>query len=392
MEMDPDAHGAVPALARRGASSLDELRRMAPHEYASALDELDPTRARRRLVLLGAGASVDAGLPTSEGLHRKLITSGLPLYRKISQQFGGDVEQAVHLLELIASDSPLSAGMEHLQMLTALRLHGSRQSVPDVAADELGEIVDQIRSTFWLPDSKESAERCEYLAPLIQAQCGGLVATLNYDNTIQRAGLNVDAGSGWADGDVELPIPHPFRTVVLPLHGFLGWELRRDPGQELTRVVNAGRHQDPSDLELPYSPAIVFGASNKLRHYGPFLSLLDQMRGELGESRTVITIGYSWRDPHINDMLRAWAWAGVQHVGRNLDHIEGPARWRLLVGTGPESAELPPLANSIRTHMGQSVEVRPLKGTAAEVIAALQEEGVFSEPHVGVHREFWCGA
>lgn len=378
-----------------GVEDLDDLEdKLEPPEFEEAVDRLDPEMTRRRLVLLGAGASADAGLPTAPELDEELGGRHLPLYAKLRRALDKDVERGAQLLELLASSSPLSDGFVRLRMLQFLAgRSGQANQVPTVAENELSEIKKHIRSRFWLPDDTRSVERCSYLRPLVQAQTGGTIATLNYDNVLERVGGSLDLGSGWPDDEVDVPYQHPFRVRVLPLHGYLGWELRKDPGQELTKVVCAGKDQDPSDLSYPYEPGIIFGASNKLRHFGPFLRLLEALRQALEQARTVVTIGYSWRDPHINDMLRAWAARGHEIARARVDHIEGPPSWRLIVGTGPSGGELPPLANRIRTHHSPFIRVTPVRGTANETVEQLFAPGQeLSAPHLGAYRKFWCSS
>ena len=374
---------------------LDDLERaLVPVAFEAALDRLDPENKRRRLVLLGAGASAEAGLPTAIGLDEMLAQARLQLYGRLREPFGRDVERIVQVLELLASSSPLSVGLANLGMLQPLEDQGAQtRDVPTHAEREVAEIKLIIRSNFWLPDDEMSAERCAYLRPLLDAQTGGSVATLNYDNVLDRTGHLLDLGAGWPDDEIDVGYQHRFRVRVLPLHGYLGWELRQDPSQQLTKVVRAGSHQNPADVSYPYEPAIVFGASNKLRHFGPFLRLLEAFRQDLQQARTVVTIGYSWRDPHINDMLRTWAARGHEIVQRNVDYIDGPQRWRLVVATGPLSGELPSLANQIRTHYGASIDVRPVRGTSSDVVEQLfGGSGELSQPHIGAYRKFWCGA
>jgi hypothetical protein len=52
-------------------------------------------------------------------------------------------------------------------------------------------------------------------------------------------------------------------------------------------VVASGDPLGPVD----YKPGIIFGAGNKLRHYGPFLSLFEAFRERLRRSQVVVTIG-----------------------------------------------------------------------------------------------------
>lgn len=52
--------------------------------------------------------------------------------------------------------------------------------------------------------------------------------------------------------------------------------------------------------------ALVFGERNKLTAEGPFLDLLAQFRLELEPAHRLVVVGYSFRDAHINEMIRRW--------------------------------------------------------------------------------------
>jgi hypothetical protein len=52
--------------------------------------------------------------------------------------------------------------------------------------------------------------------------------------------------------------------------------------------------------------AVLFGGRNKLTAEGPFLDLLMQFRDELFISNSLVVIGYSVRDPHVNHYILRW--------------------------------------------------------------------------------------
>jgi hypothetical protein len=391
------------ALDRRNAESIEDVEERAVVDGVRDADflrrfedEADPNGRRRRLVLLGAGASCDAGLPTAADLDAILRAEPqLVIYRSASDIVGHDVEQAVQLLEVMAGDGPDSlgaklgsAGMwDRLERLAGIAI-GSGSAV---AMNELTVIRDCIRRTFWLSDDA----RCAYLEPMVKAQVGGTIATLNYDNTLDLApGGLVALGSGGPEDVVNGVVGiHPWRVEALALHGYLGWEERRDRSHDITVVVNRGDRQDPSNLDYPYQPAIIFGSGNKLRHFGPFLGLLQGFASAVWSARTIITIGYSWRDPHINAVLRQWCSADFTLGSGMNDGERHLARQKLVVGTGPHSGALPVAPDLIRTHFSDRVEVRPVRGTATTVIAELfGDNGEFSQPHYGSYRRFYCGS
>ncbi len=357
----------------------------------------DPNGARRRMVLLGAGASVEAGLPAAVALHAELL-SNVKVYGLVARALrSDDVEQILRLLGTIAeagekgslgSDLNAVNGFERINRVFGV---SSAREASQNAADAVNLVLDHVRSHYWMAD--EDHVRAEYLRPLIEAQRGGTVATLNYDNSLLAVG-----GADWNywEQDVEIPAEHPWRTRLLPLHGALEWEHRSDRVHQLDRIVKRPEWQDPGDLSFPYRPGIVLGAGNKLRSYGPFLSLLHEFETALSQARTLIALGYSWRDNHITDLIRKWVTSDARIRREDLANERMPdtfGRIRLIVGTGPDSGRVSPAVEQIRLHHADDVEVKPVRGPASEVIQNLfSPGGEFAEPHLGRDKMPWCSA
>ncbi|MAU84016.1 MAG: hypothetical protein CME34_19530 [Gordonia sp.] len=57
-------------------------------------------------------------------------------------------------------------------------------------------------------------------------------------------------------------------------------------------------------------PGIIFGGKNKLTTRGPYLDMLWQWRSELASKRKLVIIGYSFADEHVNGLLVQWARTG----------------------------------------------------------------------------------
>lgn len=53
-------------------------------------------------------------------------------------------------------------------------------------------------------------------------------------------------------------------------------------------------------------PTMIFGAGNKLRITGPYLDLLLAFRSRLEQTETLEVCGYSFRDVHVNYLIFAW--------------------------------------------------------------------------------------
>jgi hypothetical protein len=148
-----------------------------------------------------------------------------------------------------------------------------------------------------------------YLRPLVArgAEPDGItVATLNYDRSIEIAGLNegvpvhtgvqswIESGTwAWPTTGVRL----------LKLHGSIDWSWKPEfrPGYLPRSVIAVD-----SDHQAQEQPAVVFGHRGKLRAEGPFLSLLAEFENQLASSTRLIVIGYSFGDEHVNEVIRRW--------------------------------------------------------------------------------------
>jgi hypothetical protein len=154
-----------------------------------------------------------------------------------------------------------------------------------------------------------------YLKPLIdqgRREQGLTVATLNYDLAIERGGeawgVPVSTGIGqwiatgrwgWQASGIRL----------LKLHGSIDWQWRPLGGTDgdLPRKVVTVLNPLDTGTEDAGDPVLVFGQRGKLRAEGPFLSLLAEFEKQLADATRLIVIGYSFRDDHVNELIRRWA-------------------------------------------------------------------------------------
>ena len=343
--------------------------------------KVDPRGRRRRLVLLGAGASVEAGLSVSSDLLADLRALKLRIFQTASNAAGGDVERAVQLLELVAEgDDHGTLGHALTKFGLKIDLPGTFGNVPRAveAARELRQVRDYIRANYWLPDHAN----VDYLRTLVAAQRGGTIATLNYDNTLQLAGA---VGFGAPETSISIVANDRHDMIrVLSLHGSIGWQHLADKGRGINVVRHCPAWQDPSDVSIEYDPAIIFGAGNKLRSYGPYLMLYSAFQACLDNARSLITIGYAWRDDHINDTIRQWATQPSPNE---------PNRRLLVVGVGPDSRALSGLPADLTRDHSTEVEVRVARGCASEVISELfRPGGEFGCEHIEQFRGYWCSS
>ena len=161
-----------------------------------------------------------------------------------------------------------------------------------------------------LPLVLQPTQGVEYLDPLFilaERQGSLTVATLNYDRTIEMLGElrstsvsiglsdSDSSGMSWPNGGIHL----------LKLHGSVDWryvDQRREVGFMPERRVRV----DPTPETRGSALAVVFGERGKLRAEGPFLEIFRKFEDELSEANELVVIGYSFRDEHVNELVRRW--------------------------------------------------------------------------------------
>lgn len=332
----------------------------------------------RIAVLLGAGASVDAGLPTSvamtdailarieDSAQRRLLQFvHHTLAAHLAQQppasawdlppptVSVDIERLFASVELLIdrSNQPWSpfvaawhSGLESFaqprggstffarndlaQALGQIATPGRTDRVAEgiekfvhqaISAARGGDVTDllsqtrqaMLRSLFDVLHIN-APSKAEYLRPLIDLarEQGTLaIATLNYDRSVENA---AEAAGEPCDTGIETwlargSLAWPDRGLrLLKLHGSIDWVFERVratgelPIQRIRTVATADEKQRYD------APAVVFGEAGKLRSEGPYLELLLAWSSQLQEADSLLVVGYSFRDPHVNELIARW--------------------------------------------------------------------------------------
>src|SRR6185312_3649422 len=134
------------------------------------------------------------------------------------------------------------------------------------------------------------------------------IATLNYDLAIEGAGMlgDVVVTTGIDEWISSGRWVWPSEGIrLLKLHGSIDWAWQ--PEQPTDGQLPRGRvvvTDTPVDDRRP--PVVVFGQRGKLRAEGPFLRLLAEFEKQLAVANRLIVIGYSFRDDHVNELIRRW--------------------------------------------------------------------------------------
>jgi hypothetical protein len=93
----------------------------------------------------------------------------------------------------------------------------------------------------------------------------------------------------------------------LKLHGSIDWVVEPPgttagelPTQRIRKVIGA------EEKKWYEAPAVVFGEAGKLRSEGPYLELLLAWSSQLQHADSLLVVGYSFRDDHVNEVIGRW--------------------------------------------------------------------------------------
>ena len=125
------------------------------------------------------------------------------------------------------------------------------------------------------------------------------VFTLNYDLCIEKHVPDTKHLERGFDEKTRLWSWKPFEShseyesniYLYKLHGSIDWQ-RKDDQTKLLEVDN-----------LPQIPDLIFGTDYKMQYIDPYLFYVYEFRKYSLESKVIITIGYSFRDQHINGII-----------------------------------------------------------------------------------------
>ena len=273
------------------------------------------------VVLLGAGASVEAGIPDSNEMVRRVereTSEGawqeyLGLYRYLRSS----VFYADGLEGITGSNVPFN--IERLvNVLDELRKKERHTLYPFVGAwnpklqdvagaefervHELRERIVSVLRGQWV--ALAESETADYYRGLLrfQEEFGHSlrVFSLNYDLCVEKSCGYEAVQRGFArrvwdwrlfdEGSNE-----ETRIFLYKLHGSLDWSFAED---------GTVSYSDSPSKIADERVALIFGTSYKLQYVDPFLFLAYQLRRwTLDAARLVVAIGYGFMDEHINGIL-----------------------------------------------------------------------------------------
>lgn len=326
------------------------------------------------VVLLGAGASVDAGIPHSkemiEKIERKFITgdvgwrdferlynyvqSAIYFSEGIKQRFSANINYNIETLidtlsEIIGINQHTLYPFVESWSPRLTEFAGNDYALARVFREK---IVDALRKD-WLTVRNYDSD-AQYYSGLLEFRNGLQthlrVFTLNYDLCLERicAARKVkvqrgfDAQRCWTWHEFDENRNSQDALYLYKLHGSMDWAY----GNDGTLTF----HDDPSAIG---EAAIIFGSTYKLEYQDPFLFFVYEFRRWTLESRIVLVIGYGFGDEHINKIL-------LQALRSD--------RERLLLVVSPMSGELEKDRRSVADSLGCSdiEQIHVKSATASE--------------------------
>jgi SIR2-like domain len=333
------------------------------------------------MFLLGAGASVDAGIPASATMIsevEKLLQTNrdwqeyLDLYHHVKSA----IHYASGLKGIYGRDVPFNIEtlVNTLYELERNEEHplypfiGSWNSRFVSLAGGKFESIKKFRSLIlkqlkkWMcPDNPARGDYYRGLITLQKELNYPLrIFTLNYDRCVERIekdGFRIEAGFGGCGTDHvwdwerfeqnDADSTSPPQAYLYKIHGSMDW--KRDDSQNLFRVEQT-ESVEHEKME------IIFGRDFKLEAADPYLFYAYEFRRYCLLAKLIVVVGYSFSDAHINKML--------------VQALRNDETCRLLVGINCEyKKDVDPRSNEIAGKLQMPGDrIVPQHGSAKEFL------------------------
>ena len=271
------------------------------------------------ILLLGAGCSADADIPVSKRMVEKLeqllksdggwkpysefyyLVKSAILYSDGIQNLPSgnfDIERLVNVLgELEKRENNVIYPFvgSWIPRLLEVATYEFQQKCKEFRT----KILQELQQWVTLSDDKKGAYysklfdfQSEYNYPL-------RVFSLNYDLGIEKnipdtkqlqRGFDPKTRT-WSWKPFELQVEFEPNIYLYKLHGSIDWE--RESDRTTLKEVDS----------TPKVPDLIFGTDYKMQYIDPYLFYAYEFRKYSLEAKIIITIGYSFRDQHVNGIL-----------------------------------------------------------------------------------------
>lgn len=292
------------------------------------------------IFLLGAGASHEAGLKTSEEMtkalecllantwgHYKRLYNAVKAGILYGHALKGEMRNSVNIEEFVNVLTELSRSKDHpiYPFIASWNMELAETAGPDFQhVQELRKAIIKELATKWvnLEDSASASYYRNLQCFATELGSNLRVFSLNYDTCVER-GCEPDSvftgfiatesrtGKIWNDQLMSMDdkIKEPIR--LYKLHGSIDW---RDEDGVLVS------HDSPTECDAN-NYQLIFGTENKMRYTEPYLYLLSEFREASYHAKLILCIGYSFQDAHVNSILnhafKSEFPTKLLHVGRD---------------------------------------------------------------------------
>ena len=284
------------------------------------------SRSTDIVFLLGAGASAEAGIPTSQDMIRRIedLLSNGGRWKKFSGLYNhvksaiyysyglrGEFGEGVgyNIEELVNTLNELERNEEHplYPFIAAWNSRFVALAEADFSAvvEFRNLILDELKR--WMcPEDTSLGEYYRGLADLQRDLNFPIpVFSLNYDLCIERLkeyDVDVETGFGgsgpghyWNWERFEGEMETSAQIVLYKLHGSINW--KRDKVTKQLFSVEQIQTVDPQQME------VIFGRDFKLEAADPFLFYTYEFRRYTLMASLIVVVGYGFGDTHINQIL-----------------------------------------------------------------------------------------
>lgn len=230
--------------------------------------------------------------------------------------WGRDLQRALGLGDAVFNRNPRFDvnRTERLVKEAIVRVNGSADSGSIYASLQIA-MMQALKSCLTIAEGSDLS----YLTPAFSLGEPVRIATLNYDQTVERsasqAGVSLSTGAKHWRGGFNWQWPDDADVHLLKLHGSINWRIidhgRLDRSDSPLQEELSGPAvvEEDESLAQVEQPGIIFGQRGKLRADGPFLAMLKEFGNWLTGTDELVIVGYSFRDAHINVAVRDWYFA-----------------------------------------------------------------------------------
>ena len=270
------------------------------------------------IILVGAGCSKEAGIPTSLGMikeieHLIIKDDNWKKYKELyyflkssilyADGLRGNYEENLNIERLVNTLNELEKKEEH----PIFPFIGSWNSKVvelcgnnfDIVREFKIKILDKLKTWVTLDDYTKASYYQNFFMFQRKLNFALRIFSLNYDLCLEKNNVNsnivelgFDEQRKWQWQRFEKNENLPVNIYLYKMHGSINW--KRDENGFLTFS---------DEVNQILEPDLIFGTNYKLQYIDPYLFYAYEFRKYSLESMLIITIGYSFSDDYINGII-----------------------------------------------------------------------------------------